>query len=84
MPYIHVQVTRENISAEQKAAIIHGATNLMVEVLAKDPATTFVIIEEVELENWGVGGLPVAEYRALRTVANRSEPGRWTQSLSRC
>jgi len=48
----------------QKAALIRGVTNLLVEVLNKDPATTFVVIDEVALEDWGVGGLPVAEYRA--------------------
>lgn len=36
---------------------------MLVEVLGKNPATTFVVIEEVEIQNWGVGGLPVAEYR---------------------
>ncbi len=66
MPYIHVRITDEGVSDEQKAAIIAGATGLMVDVLGKEPATTFVVIEEVELENWGVGGLPVERYRAQR------------------
>lgn len=63
MPYIHVQVTREGVTSEQKAKIIAGATDLMVDVLGKDPRTTFVVIEEVDVENWGVGGLPVQSYR---------------------
>ena len=66
MPYIHVRITREDFSAEQKAAIIRGATELMVDVLNKDPETTFVVIEEVDLDNWGVGGLPVQQYRARK------------------
>ena len=66
MPYINVQITREGVTPDQKAAIIRGATDLMVDVLGKEPATTFVVIEEVELENWGVGGLPVERYRAQR------------------
>lgn len=63
MPYVNIQITREGVSAEQKAALILGATDLLVKVLNKDPATTFVLIDEVDLDNWGVGGLPVAQYR---------------------
>lgn len=66
MPYIHVRVTDEGVTREQKAAIIAGATQLMVDVLGKQPATTHVVIEEVPLDNWGVGGLPVEQYRARR------------------
>ncbi|QDG79110.1 4-oxalocrotonate tautomerase family protein [Labrenzia sp. PHM005] len=67
MPYVHIQVTDEGVSKEQKADLIKGATDLLVDVLDKDPATTFVVIEEVKLEDWGVGGLPVQEYRAQLT-----------------
>ena len=63
MPYVNIQITREGVSAEQKAALIQGATDLLVKVLNKDPATTFVVIDEVDLDNWGVGGLSVAQYR---------------------
>jgi 4-oxalocrotonate tautomerase len=66
MPYIHVRVTDEGVTREQKAAIIAGATQLMVDILGKQPATTHVVIEEVPLDNWGVGGLPVEEYRARK------------------
>ncbi|WP_420411932.1 tautomerase family protein [Roseibium sp.] len=67
MPYVHIQVTDEGVSKEQKADLIKGATDLLVDVLNKDPATTFVVIEEVKMEDWGVGGLPVQEYRAQLT-----------------
>ena len=63
MPYVNIQITREGVSAEQKAALIQGTTDVLVKVLNKDPATTFVVIDEVDLDNWGVGGLPVAQYR---------------------
>jgi len=63
MPYVNVKITREHATADQKAEIIAGVTDLLVRVLDKDPATTFVVIDEVDLEDWGVGGLPVAEYR---------------------
>ncbi|MDP1980733.1 4-oxalocrotonate tautomerase family protein [Undibacterium sp.] len=66
MPYVHIQVTRENVSAAQKAELIAGATELLVRVLNKDPATTFVVIEEVDTDNWGVGGIPVTQLRQLQ------------------
>lgn len=65
MPYVNVKVTRESVTPEQKRAIIAGVTDLLVKVLNKNPATTVVVIDEVDMENWGIGGLPVEEYRAL-------------------
>jgi 4-oxalocrotonate tautomerase len=63
MPYVNIKITREGATAEQKAALIKGVTDLLQTVLNKDPAATFVVIDEVALEDWGVGGLPVDEYR---------------------
>ena len=67
MPYINIKITREGATREQKAELIAGVTDLMVRVLDKNPATTFVVIDEVEMEDWGVGGMPVAEFRAQQT-----------------
>jgi len=63
MPYVNIKVTREGVTADQKAELISGVTNLLVRVLNKAPATTFVVIDEVALEDWGIGGLQVEEYR---------------------
>lgn len=63
MPYINIQITREGTTAAQKAELIAGATDLVVRVLGKDPMTTHVVIDEVELTNWGVGGLSVPDFR---------------------
>jgi len=64
MPYVSIKITREvGTTPEQKAALIRGVTDVLVSVLDKSPSSTFVVIDEVELENWGMGGLPVAEYR---------------------
>ncbi|RPF44939.1 4-oxalocrotonate tautomerase [Streptomyces sp. Ag109_G2-6] len=63
MPYVNVKITREGATAAQKAEIIASVTDLLVKVLDKDPATTFVLIDEVALEDWGVGGVPTEEYR---------------------
>lgn len=64
MPYVNIKITREGATAEQKAALIKGVTDLLVEVLDKNPATTVVVIDEVETDNWGIGGLSVTERRA--------------------
>lgn len=63
MPYVNIQITREGATPEQKAELIRGTTSLLKDVLNKDPETTFVVIEEVELENWGIAGLPAEDYR---------------------
>ena len=56
MPYVNIKITREGATPEQKSALIKGATQLLVDVLGKNPATTVVVIDEVETDNWGVGG----------------------------
>lgn len=71
MPYVNIQVTREGVTPEQKALLIKGATDLLVDVLGKTPSTTFVVIDEVEMENWGIGGMPVEEFRAKAPLRNR-------------
>lgn len=64
MPYVNIKITREGgTTPAQKAELIKGTTELLQRVLDKNPATTFVVIDEVEMEDWGVGGLPVEEYR---------------------
>lgn len=52
MPYIHIRITDEGVNDSQKAQLIAGATQLMVDILSKQPATTHVVIEEVPLANW--------------------------------
>ncbi len=70
MPIVTIQVTREgsgpgrdSVTSEEKARLIAGVSQLLLDVLHKPLEATFVVIEEVELENWGWGGLPVPEYR---------------------
>ena len=70
MPYVNIKITREGATAERKARLIKGVTDLLVEVLDKNPATTVVVIDEVELDNWGIGGQPVSE---LRKAARKPE-----------
>ncbi|HYD58820.1 MAG TPA: 4-oxalocrotonate tautomerase family protein [Noviherbaspirillum sp.] len=63
MPYVNIQITREGATPEQKAELIKGATELLVRVLNKNPATTFVIIDEVDTDNWGIAGQTVTVRR---------------------
>ena len=63
MPYVLMQVTREGVTKKQKEALIKGVTDLLVQVLNKKPALTFVVIEEVETDNWGVEGMTVTKLR---------------------
>ena len=63
MPIVTIQITREGTTPRQKAALIKGATDLLRDVLGKPPGLTFVVIQEVDLEDWGVDGLPAAEHR---------------------
>ena len=63
MPYVNIKITKEGATSAQKAELIKGVTDLLVRVLNKNPATTFVVIDEVEKENWGIAGVPVDEFR---------------------
>lgn len=63
MPYVNIQITREGATAGQKAELIRGATDLLVRVLDKNPATTFVLIDEVDTDNWGIAGQTVTALR---------------------
>ncbi len=63
MPYVNIKVTKEGVTAEQKAQLIQGVTQLLLDVLGKDPKITFVVIDEVELDNWGIGGESITARR---------------------
>ena len=76
MPIVTIQVTREgtkpgadSVTAEEKAALIKGVSELLRDVLNKPLESTFVVIEEVPTDNWGWGGLPALEYRRRRADA---------------
>jgi len=56
MPYVNIRITDEGVTAEQKRLLIAGATQLLVDVLDKNPATTVVVIDEVNPDNWGIAG----------------------------
>ena len=62
--FIHIiKITHEGVSKEKKAKFVAGAKELLASVLGKNPATTIVVIDEVETDNWGISGELVAERR---------------------
>jgi 4-oxalocrotonate tautomerase len=63
MPYVNIKVTKEGVTAAQKAELIKGVTHLLAKVLGKNPATTVVVIDEVDTDNWGIGGESVTVRR---------------------
>ena len=63
MPYVNIKITREGATTEQKAELIRGVTDLLRDKLGKNPATTVVVIEEVDTDNWGIGGESVTVRR---------------------
>jgi 4-oxalocrotonate tautomerase len=63
MPYVNIKVTREGVTAEQKERLIRGVTELLRDVLGKPPSATFVVIDEIDTDNWGVGGKTITAIR---------------------
>ncbi|MEE9444980.1 MAG: 4-oxalocrotonate tautomerase family protein [Cocleimonas sp.] len=68
MPYVNIKITDEGVTAEQKLALISGVTDLLEKVLNKNPATTFVVIDEVNTDNWGIAGEQVTALRKREAV----------------
>lgn len=56
MPYVNIKITKEGVTAAQKEKLMKGVTDLLVDTLGKNPQTTVVVIDEVDTDNWGIGG----------------------------
>ena len=63
MPYVNIRITNEKVTTAKKAALIKGVTDLLQQLLDKNPATTVVVIDEIDTDNWGIGGETVTERR---------------------
>ena len=70
MPYVNIRVTDEGVTRDQKLALIEGATDLLSRVLNKDPSTTFVIIDEVDTDNWGLDRENITTRRSRAAAAS--------------
>lgn len=65
MPFVNIKITKDGATQAQKAELIAGVTKLLKDILGKNPATTVVVIEEVDTDNWGIGGETVTIRRQL-------------------
>jgi len=65
MPYVNIKITNEKVTSKQKEQLIKGATELLQKVLNKNPQTTFIIIDEIKTDNWGIAGKQVTQLRKL-------------------
>ncbi len=63
MPYVNIKITKEGATTEQKKQLIQGVTRMLQDVLGKNPQTTCVVIEEIDTDNWGIGGETITERR---------------------
>ncbi len=67
MPYVNIRITDEGVTRDQRAELVRRTTQMLLDVLGKDPATTVVVIDEVPTDSWGIGGELVDERRARRS-----------------
>ncbi len=66
MPFVHLRITRDGVTTEQKARVVAEITDTLGRVLGKRPEHTHVVIEEVDPDNWGFAGVLTTEYRKRR------------------
>ena len=71
MPYVKIEVTREGVTREQKQQLISGITQLITDVLDKDPSLTHIVIQEIELDDWGFAGEQVSVLREKGVTAQK-------------
>jgi len=71
MPYVKIEVTREGITRGQKQELIKGVTELITGVLNKDPHLIHVVIQEIELDDWGYAGDQVSALREKGITADK-------------
>lgn len=72
MPYVKIELTREGVTREQKQQLIAGVTNLISDILDKDPNLTHIVLQEIELDNWGFAGEQVSVLREKSITAQKS------------
>lgn len=71
MPYVKIELTREGVTRQQKQELISGITQLITDVLDKDPSLTHIVIQEIELDDWGFAGEQVSVLREKGITASK-------------
>ena len=72
MPYVKVEIAKGIASVEQKRAVIRGMTDVLVKELGRNPEYIFVVIDEVDTDNWGRKGLSLTELWQRQTETKDS------------
>ncbi len=80
MPLVTITLARRATptSTEKKAEIITGVTDLLVETLEKRAEDVVVLIEELDPDNWGQGGITASEIRRRRVATAAEHEGEKT------
>jgi len=73
MPYVNIKITKEGVTADQKARVIAGVTKVLFDVLGTEPQKTFVVIDEVDTDNWGVGAETLTARQKRENVNKAAE-----------
>ncbi len=60
MPYVNVK-TAGPLSSEQKKELAVRISAALKDVAGKNPDSTYIVFEEIERENWAVGGRLLSE-----------------------
>jgi 4-oxalocrotonate tautomerase len=71
MPFVSIELTREGVTREQKQQLIKGVTDLITEVLNKDPHLTHIAIHEIDTDNWGYAGEQISVLREKGITADK-------------
>ncbi|TGD56593.1 tautomerase family protein [Flavobacterium humi] len=71
MPFVSIALTREDVTREQKQQLIKGITDVITEVLNKDPHLTHIAIHEIDTDNWGYAGEQISVLREKGITADK-------------
>jgi 4-oxalocrotonate tautomerase len=67
VPYVKVEIAKGIASVEQKKAVIKGMTDVLVKELGRNPEYIFVVIDEIDTDNWGRKGMSLTELWELNS-----------------
>ena len=76
MPLVTITLAKREptTSPEKKAELIAGVTDLLVATLGKRAEDVVVLIEELDPDDWGQGGITATDLRRRRaTNSNRKD-----------
>jgi 4-oxalocrotonate tautomerase len=63
MPYVNLQITKGDVTRDQKKQLVSDITDSLVKTLGKKPEHIHIVIQEIEEENWGFAGLLTDDFK---------------------